>query len=199
MLREDLPWLLPAVLMALLQVKWIWGKLPDFEDRDTLIEGEYRDLDIFKLDYLMCLAYSVLLIQLAFPLFSITNSQNTISFFRISGYFLVGLGFVISWLALKKLGDNWTGMDRYRIKRKQTLVTVGVYSLVRHPIYLAVLLELAGFELVANSYLVFLFLIGGLKFFLNHIVKEERLLEKHFGSSFKNYKKKTKLLIPFLW
>lgn len=199
MFRSDILWLIPAIIIAVLQVKWVWRRLPNFEEKDTLLQGEYNDLEIFKFDYFMYLTYLILLVQLAWPLFTITNSIQMVNIFRISGYFLIVCGFLMSLLALKKLGKNWTGMDSYRIKKDQELVTAGIYRLVRHPIYSAVLLELVGFELIANSYLVLLFVIFGGKIFLNHINKEEKLLEKAFRNKFKDYKNRTKMLIPFIY
>lgn len=199
MFRNDVFWLLPAILVYVFQVERLWIKLPDFKESETLIKGEYREREVFRLKYLMYLTYFILLIQLVYPLFTITNSVVIIYLLRILGYILVSLGFVISLLALQELGANWTSMYYYRIKKHQKLITTGIYGVIRHPIYLSALLELVGFELIANSWILFLFLIFGTKVFLNQAIKEERLLEKAFGNSFIAYKKKTKMFLPFLF
>lgn len=198
MFRSDLFWLLPAILVALFQVKWIWRRLPEPRAVDTIVAGDYKEQDLFRLDYLMYLTYFILIIQLMVPLFAITDSAIFTFWLRIGGYILVISGFIASMLALKKLGDNWTGMFYYRIKKKQQLVTSGVYSLIRHPIYSAVLVELLGFELIANSWISLILLISGFWIFYKHSQKEEKLLKQAFGSEFVSYKKRTKLFLPWL-
>lgn len=196
MLRSDILWFLPAILIALFQVKWIWARLPKFKEEDTLISGDLSFDELLNLNYLGALTYSILIIQLVFPLLPITGDLSYNLILKISGCGFILIGFTVSLLALKALGSNWTDMANFRIKKNQQLIASGIYSLIRHPIYLAVILELVGFELVANSWLWLVFLVFGPVVLLNQIKKEELLLERFFGTKFKEYKNRTKIFLP---
>lgn len=137
----------------------------------------------------------LLIVQLlGLPLFTFPKSLGV----SLVGFVLVILGVAISVAARKKLGSNWAPSYEYQVKEKQKLVTTGIYQYIRHPIYTGILFFLTGAELVVSSYLWILFV--GL--FLGAYVqgkKEEKLLESYFGDAYRQYKKKTKMLIPFLF
>ena len=192
MFRDDILLLLPALFIALFQVKFIWNKLPDSKEDDTEIAGEYSTIHHLKFAYLKSIGYSIFLIQLIFPILEIRTTFLS-PILLITGYIFVITGFIISLMAIKTLNTNWTGMHEYRIKKGQQLITTGIYKFIRHPIYLAVILEIAGFELVAKSWLVFPFLIISFWIFNQHIKKEEKLLELKFGQEFIKYKNSTKV------
>jgi protein-S-isoprenylcysteine O-methyltransferase Ste14 len=80
----------------------------------------------------------------------------------------------------------------------QKLLTAGIYSKIRHPRYLSVLLGLLGLTLMANymaPYFFFAALVPGLYAI---IVLEERELTERFGEPYKEYCKRTPRLIPRL-
>ncbi len=198
MFREDIIWFIPAVLLALTQVKFIWRRLEVFNHEETELSGHYHHLDKLRIDYgIRCLCF-VFLVQLAIPLFTLTDNP----FFNLSlkfiGYIFIFLGFTISLMALKALGNNWTGMVDYRIKKGQQLVRGGIYRVIRHPIYMATILEVVGYELIANSWLSVIFGVALYIIVKRHILREEFLLEHKFGEKFTDYKKKTKMLIPYI-
>lgn len=199
MFREDVVFLVPAVVIALFQVKIIWGGLPPCFDRDTETSGKYTEFDRLRLSYFIYGAYFLFFGQLAIPILIITKEYPFLFFLRLSGYTLILLGFLLSVLALKALGDNWTGMDYYRIKIDQRLVTSGVYAFVRHPIYLSVLLEIIGFELIANSFLSMVLPAIGFWVLYKHIILEEELLELKFKGEYRLYKRRVKMLVPYVY
>ncbi len=199
MFRSDIFWLLPALLVAIYEVFFIWNKLPLEQESSTEVKGEYNQYDQLKIGYLINCCYLIFWIQLVFPLFTISSNNALVILLRIVGYFLIIWGTVLAVLALKKLGRNWSGMDQYQIKKGHQLVTTGVYKLVRHPIYSGVLMEIIGFELVANSWFVLPLSIGTFWVFKNHIAKEEKLLAQKFEERLQDYRSKTKTLIPFLY
>ncbi|HBL52197.1 MAG: hypothetical protein A3D24_00555 [Candidatus Blackburnbacteria bacterium RIFCSPHIGHO2_02_FULL_39_13] len=195
LLRDDFLWLLPAVLIALFQVKIIWARLPKINTTETEIDGCYKDWDITRLLYFTYLTYFFLFVQLVVTILPISS----FTFTRFLGYGFVIFGFINSFVALKTINTNWTGMFQYRIKKGQKLITKGPYGFIRHPIYTSAILEIAGFELIANSWLFAPMLVFGYFMMYQHSLKEEALLEKKFGEEFKEYKRKTKMFIPFIF
>jgi protein-S-isoprenylcysteine O-methyltransferase Ste14 len=114
------------------------------------------------------------------------------------GFIFVFIGVVLSISARKTLGTNWAHAYEYQVKKEQELITSGIYSKIRHPIYSGLCLAFIGGELVAQSYLViigFFLLAGGYW----QARKEEAILVKHFGNTYRNYIKRSKMFIPYLW
>ncbi len=199
MFRDDIIFISPAVIIALFQIKVVWAHLPHFDQNNSKVQGKYSQnmLDLFALG--KSLVYALLALQLAFDIAPITNSPNVSVLLMVIGYISVLSGFGISICALKDLGTSWTSMLQYRIKKQQKLITSGIYKYIRHPIYLSVILELVGYELIVRSWLFVIFLIFSTAVFVYHIPKEENLLESYFKKSYKTYKTKTKKLIPDIY
>lgn len=198
MLRDDFSWLVPAILIAIYQAFWVWRRLPEYQGEDTEISGDYTPEDLLKFNFLKYVVYCFFIFQLVFPILPISRDGLITIFIRIFGYLLIVTGLTLSLRALKVLGNNWSGMFVYRIKKGQKLVTHGVYGLVRHPIYLAVILETTGFELVANSWLFVPVFVTSFLLCYYHIRGEEILLEKYFDKEWRIYKSLTKMIIPYL-
>lgn len=115
---------------------------------------------------------------------------------RLFGFalFLIGLGIAV-WARIH-MDKNW-GMPM-TVKQRPELVTSGPYKYVRHPIYAGLLLAIYGTALVANLlWLIVLFLLAC--YFLYAAVVEERLLVKEFPQAYPAYKKRTKMLIPYIF
>ncbi len=108
---------------------------------------------------------------------------------------LIGTGICIS--ARRTLAENWVSGEEYQIKKNQHLITNGIYGFVRHPIYIGLGLSFIGGEMVAQSYLFVSFLAY---FFVAYMQgkREEKILIAHFGKEYKEYMKKTKMLIPWV-
>jgi protein-S-isoprenylcysteine O-methyltransferase Ste14 len=117
---------------------------------------------------------------------------------------LVGLLFVIvgiscSIKARRDLGVNWAHAAEYQIKKDHELITSGIYTYIRHPIYSCMTLSFLGAELVVGSYLfIVLLLVLPLGSYFQ-AKKEEKILLSHFGNDYASYKKKSKMFIPYVW
>jgi protein-S-isoprenylcysteine O-methyltransferase Ste14 len=80
-------------------------------------------------------------------------------------------------------------------EHEQVLVTAGLHSRLRHPIYVAHLCHMAAWTLAGG--LLVSFILLGISLFLTFpwmIWLEERELEKRFGQSFRDYKRTVPLL-----
>ena len=96
------------------------------------------------------------------------------------------------------LGRNWS--VSLEICREHSLVTFGVYRLVRHPMYLAFLLwGVAQTLLLPNWIAGPAGLVGSLILFFFRVPLEERMMLDEFGSQYSDYMKHTARLIPWLY
>jgi len=109
--------------------------------------------------------------------------------------FLVGLGIRLT--GKRALGKYYSyGL---RILPDHKLVTNGIYRYARHPISLAVLIYDPGIPLIFSSFYGFLIMLALIPLVLYRIGIEERMLIQKFGDEYRDYMKRTKKLIPFLY
>ncbi len=85
------------------------------------------------------------------------------------------------------------------IRNKHQLITHGIYRLVRHPIYLGVIVVALGIAVYSSSLGGFVIMCALGPIFLNRIRMEERLLIEEFGDAYRKYKETTHKLIPFIY
>ena len=108
--------------------------------------------------------------------------------------FALGLGFAV-W-ARVHLGRNWgTPMTQ---KDDPELVTSGPYRLVRHPIYSGILAAGVGTALALSWLWLTAVALAGIYFIYSATV-EERYLTEQFPQSYPQYKRSTKMLVPFVF
>lgn len=112
------------------------------------------------------------------------------------GGFLCGAGIAFAIWARYHLGRNW-GMPMTR-KKEPELVTSGPYAYVRHPIYTGVLTAILGSALVSGAWWLVIFLTASV-YFIYSATMEEKYLMQIFPTQYPPYKKKTKMLIPFVF
>jgi protein-S-isoprenylcysteine O-methyltransferase Ste14 len=107
--------------------------------------------------------------------------------------FALGLGFAI-W-ARRVLGRNWgTPMSR---KDEPELVTSGPYHLVRHPIYSGILVAGVGTAVALSWVWMIAVALAGVYFAYSAAV-EERYLTEQFPDTYPQYRRSTKMLVPFI-
>lgn len=189
---------LTAVLIFVLWiVYWLAAeKDADREKPKGQTQGRYRNLRKVGLR----LINGIILLQLlGLPLLPIDAPWTVLFTLQISGFLLILLGVSLSVTARKTLGTNWAHAFDYQIKRRQELITSGVYRYIRHPIYTGLILSMIGAELLSQSYLVFVILVFQPLVSYWQAKSEERLLSSHFGKTYRNYMKRTKMFIPFVW
>jgi protein-S-isoprenylcysteine O-methyltransferase Ste14 len=108
--------------------------------------------------------------------------------------FLLGLALAV-WARLY-LGRNW-GMPMSQ-KADPELVTTGPYRIIRHPIYSGIILAMIGTAIAVSLYwLVAVVLLGA--YFVYSATAEERFMAGRFPDSYPQYKRSTKMLIPFIF
>ncbi|MEH2382496.1 MAG: isoprenylcysteine carboxylmethyltransferase family protein [Nostoc sp.] len=110
---------------------------------------------------------------------------------------LVCAAIFVSQVAIKTLGKFF---DRLIIKSDHQLVTDGIYSLIRHPIYTSYILLFLGFCVMLQSlWGLSLLLTVCVVWFGNRIAIEEQMLEERFGEEYQSYCQQTKRLFPYVY
>jgi protein-S-isoprenylcysteine O-methyltransferase Ste14 len=81
----------------------------------------------------------------------------------------------------------------YRIRN---LVTSGIYSKTRNPVYLAFMLIIAGIALLSRGLLAFAWFLVSVAVLYYLAKKEENDLERAFGDEYLKYKKRVPMFLP---
>lgn len=114
----------------------------------------------------------------------------------IIGSVMLLIGYV---LYIEVMRENEYLLRTIEIEKEQKVVDTGLYGLVRHPMYLSVILLFLSFPLVLGSlYGFYIFLIFPLVLIIR-IRNEEKILVKEL-KGYSKYKLKVKYkLIPYIW
>lgn len=85
------------------------------------------------------------------------------------------------------------------VQENQKVIDIGLYGLIRHPMYLATLLMFLAIPLVLGSYIGFMIMLIYPLAIVIRIKNEEEVLDKNL-EGYLEYKEKVKYrLIPFIW
>jgi protein-S-isoprenylcysteine O-methyltransferase Ste14 len=104
----------------------------------------------------------------------------------------VAIAFLVA--AQLDLGASWrVGIDPHA---RPGLVTGGVYSLSRNPIYLAMLLFLTGFALLVPTWFSFVLPVAALIGFRRQAIYEEAYLRRAYGEAFDRYARRVGRFVP---
>jgi len=95
------------------------------------------------------------------------------------------------------LGDRFSGL--VAIQPGHTLVTRGIYAVIRHPSYLGLLVNSLGWALAFRSGVGVLLTVLLIPPLLARIRAEERLLRAQFGEAYEAYRARTSRLVPGLY
>jgi protein-S-isoprenylcysteine O-methyltransferase Ste14 len=115
---------------------------------------------------------------------------------RVIGTAIYTAGLLVAIAARFQLGDNWSNIETGQVLTHQQVVSRGIYSYIRHPIYTGDLLLLLGLELALNSWLVLGVLVL-IPVVLLKAIKEEQMLQRELAG-YGDYCRETKRFIPFV-
>lgn len=178
-------------LFMVQQLYWLIGyfkaeKLKPRTKKDTLV-------NIIERTLVKAVHFVIFIQLLGVNILQFSNNN----FLAVAGFILSIIGIIISISARKEISTNWTGSHNYQIKKNHSLITSGIYKYIRHPIYLGMGINFLGAELLLQSYLIFFAPLGALLIFY-WAKREETLLTKHFKKDYLNYKRRTKMFLPFI-
>ncbi len=137
----------------------------------------------------------------------------------ISGFIIAGLNYRYQWIILPNivviiasvlfaiayilyaevLRENAYLLRTIEVTKDQQLVDTGMYSIVRHPMYMVTLILFLTMPLILNSLISFIIFLIYPFIIIKRIKNEEIVLEKDL-KGYKEYENKVKYrLIPFIW
>ncbi|HUI20629.1 MAG TPA: isoprenylcysteine carboxylmethyltransferase family protein [Methylocella sp.] len=116
---------------------------------------------------------------------------------RWLGVFLFAAGGVLRMWPVFVLGHRFSGL--VAIQPGHTLVTGGIYSVIRHPSYLGLLINALGWALAFRSGVGLLLTALTIPPLIARIRAEEALLRTEFGAEYDAYRAHTSRLIPGLY
>jgi protein-S-isoprenylcysteine O-methyltransferase Ste14 len=121
--------------------------------------------------------------------------QNDIT--GISGCIICAAGVLFAIWARYTLGSNWSGT--VTVKANHELIQSGPYSLVRHPIYTGALFAFLGNAIVIGEVKGLLALLICFCAFRYKLVMEEQFMSELFPAQYPDYRKRVKMLVPFVY
>jgi protein-S-isoprenylcysteine O-methyltransferase Ste14 len=134
---------------------------------------------------------------LALLVFSRSCNNSNALLLASSGALLGLLGAIVILRSRIELGAAWSFVPQ--ADRGTGFVTTGPYRLVRHPIYLGFVLLTMGEALAFRSWPALIVVLCGIvPTFVWRARAEETLLSRVFGEGYALYRRRTKMIIPFL-
>jgi len=146
---------------------------------------------------LISIGFSIVLLWVVTPVLRFADySLHPVP--SMAGTFCLALGLWLLYRSHAALATNWS--ITLETRRNHQLVTCGVYRLVRHPMYLALLLYASGLALVLPNWVAgpsYLVTVAFLVAF--RVGPEERMMLEEFGNDYEGYRGRTRYLIPGIW
>jgi protein-S-isoprenylcysteine O-methyltransferase Ste14 len=116
----------------------------------------------------------------------------------IIGFVMFLLSCIIRYQAIITLGKYYN--PRVAIYHEHSLITRGIYSHIRHPIYISAILNVAAIAMIFNSWgTLILAAVAVVPAVVYRINIEEQFLLRHFGDEYKRYIDQSDRLIPKIW
>jgi len=113
-----------------------------------------------------------------------------------AGFLIQVCGFAFTIWARSYLGALWSG--GVVLREGHTVVDTGPYRLVRHPIYAGLLLAMLGSFLMKGSVFWLVVLVLTTAALLWKALAEERLLTRELGEAYAAYRRRTRMIIPWV-
>ena len=104
------------------------------------------------------------------------------------------LGYLIFWFAVVLRSFAFSALKGFYtgavvIRRDHRVIREGIYRYLRHPLHLGLWLEMAGLSAISETwYSLPILLLALVTLFLRNR-NEERLLEKHLGATYREYRR----------
>ena len=113
---------------------------------------------------------------------------------RWLGVFLFAAGGALRLWPVFVLGHRFSGL--VAIQKGHALVTTGIYSRIRNPSYLGLLISSLGWALAFRSIIGIILVAALIPPLIARMTSEEKLLGAQFGAEYEAYRARTSRLIP---
>ena len=156
-------------------------------------EGAWRIVEFFALAALISWVVEVIL-HASHSRFDFAPERVHIALLHIATIKILGeaiavSGLVIFILAFFSFGDSWRiGIDK---KTAGQLVTGGIFSVSRNPIYVAFDLIFIAVFLINGTWFFLIFALLAILAVHSQTLREERFLAQRYGEPYEQYRKKT--------
>jgi protein-S-isoprenylcysteine O-methyltransferase Ste14 len=127
----------------------------------------------------------------------IQHATYHFDFVSLLGFVFIVVGLGVRLQATRTLGKYFS--PKTRVLPEHKLIKNGIYKHIRHPIYLGSMLAFFSITLIFHSLYGFIVTALAIPFILNRIRVEEQMFTEKFRDEYKEYIKKTKKLIPYLY
>ena len=144
--------------------------------------------------------YNLIAILGVIPLLYLSLSQTIefeIPFHQPVGLLLTFAGLFFTWKAFRAF--DMPAFLGLKAEESSVLVKTGMYAYVRHPLYFATILLIAGLCLMFPSKGMLMVLGISYSYLLIGSKLEEEKLKKQFGQAYVDYAKEVKALIPYVY
>jgi protein-S-isoprenylcysteine O-methyltransferase Ste14 len=130
-----------------------------------------------------------------------TDRHNVLTFggesLRWAGVALFVAGGILRLAPIFVLGRRFSGL--VAVQTGHSLVTGGLYGVIRHPSYLGLIVNSLGWALAFRSLVGVVIVALMLFVILRRIDAEERFLGENFGAEYEAYRARTWRLAPYLY
>jgi protein-S-isoprenylcysteine O-methyltransferase Ste14 len=114
----------------------------------------------------------------------------------LAGDALVALGFLIDFFVFR---ENSYGASTIQVVEGQQVISTGLYALVRHPMYMGVLVMIIGVPLALGSWWGLGIIALSVPVLITRILDEEKFLRKDLPWYIEYEQKVHYRLVPYLW
>ena len=115
---------------------------------------------------------------------------------------IVGIGLSVWSIVYMKMVGKGNPMDAFNHEiapRTSELMTGGPYKICRNPMLLGVFIYYLGIVIALHSWKAAVIFVIYIIIMMIQVSREEKRLEEDFGDAYREYKKTTKKIIPFIW
>ncbi|NEZ55843.1 isoprenylcysteine carboxylmethyltransferase family protein [Leptolyngbyaceae cyanobacterium CCMR0082] len=137
------------------------------------------------------------LIYIVTPLFDFANYSLPI-WANSLGIVMFAISLYLFWRSHHDLGKNWS--PTLQVREDHSLITNGIYQSIRHPMYTSIWLWAIAQALLLTNWIAGLSgIIAFGTLYILRIGNEEAMMLEQFGEQYREYRQRTKRLVPFLF
>jgi protein-S-isoprenylcysteine O-methyltransferase Ste14 len=191
------PWIPKAVVLAgtltMLAIRAPHGR----RSRSVRVANSYKTPLETGLLVVVWVGFFIPLIWLVSPVLSFAEYSLTLAPL-IAGVMCFAVGLWLFYRSHADLGTNWS--ITLEVREQHRLITRGVYSRIRHPMYAALVLYSLGHALVIPNWVAGpANLVAFAILFTLRVHAEEQMMSDTFGDEYATYAARTKRLVPGVW